>query len=245
VADGVTFAIAAGNDSRNACNYSPARTAEAITVGSTTSSDARSSFSNFGTCVDIFAPGSSITSAWNTSSSATNVISGTSMASPHVTGVAALATQANPGASPAAVGSFVIATASANRIVSVGTGSPNLLLYSLGIGTAAEPAKPTIAVKNIAGTSGKSGRNWRANATATIYDVKTTAVMANVTVTGSFSPGNTSSCVTSGSGSCTLSSGPISTTFISTMFTVGNVSATNMIYDISQNANSQITISHP
>jgi aqualysin 1 len=245
VSKGVTMVVAAGNSSADACNYSPSSELTALTIGASTSSDARASYSNYGSCVDIFAPGSSITSAWNTSSSATNVISGTSMASPHVTGVAALATQANPGASPAAVGSFVIATASANRIVSVGTGSPNLLLYSLGIGTAAEPAKPTIAVKNIAGTSGKSGRNWRANATATIYDVKTTAVMANVTVTGSFSPGNTSSCVTSGSGSCTLSSGPISTTFISTMFTVGNVSATNMIYDSSQNANSQITISHP
>ena len=88
--DGVTYAIAAGNSNANACNYSPARVANAITVGSTTSSDARSSFSNYGTCLDIFAPGSSITSSWSTSDTATNTISGTSMASPHVAGVAAL-----------------------------------------------------------------------------------------------------------------------------------------------------------
>jgi subtilisin family serine protease len=88
--DGVTYAVAAGNESTNACNGSPSRVANAITVGSTTTTDARSSFSNFGTCLDIFAPGSGITSAWRTSDTATNTISGTSMATPHVAGVAAL-----------------------------------------------------------------------------------------------------------------------------------------------------------
>ena len=85
---GVTVAVAAGNENQNACNVSPARATSAITVGSTTSTDARSSFSNYGSCVDVFAPGSNITSAWYTSTSATNTISGTSMASPHVAGVA-------------------------------------------------------------------------------------------------------------------------------------------------------------
>lgn len=128
---GVTYAIAAGNSNANACNYSPARVAAAITVGATTSTDARSSFSNFGTCLDIFAPGSSITSAWNTSDTATNTINGTSMASPHVAGAAALYLQSNPGASPAAVRNALVTNATTNHVSNPGSGSPNLLLYTL------------------------------------------------------------------------------------------------------------------
>ena len=131
VAAGVTFAVAAGNSSANACNYSPARAASALTVGSTTSSDARSSFSNYGTCLDIFAPGSSITSAWSTSNTATNTISGTSMASPHVAGVAALYLQTNPSASASTVNSAIIDNSTLNKVTSAGSGSPNRLLYSV------------------------------------------------------------------------------------------------------------------
>jgi serine protease len=103
----------------------------ALTVGSSTSTDARSSFSNFGTCVDLFAPGSSITSAWSTSDTATNTISGTSMASPHVAGVAALYLADNPGASPSAVHAAIVNNASVNKLTGIGTGSPNRLLYSI------------------------------------------------------------------------------------------------------------------
>jgi subtilisin family serine protease len=129
--DGVTYAIAAGNSNTDACTSSPARVGSAITVGSTTSTDARSSFSNFGTCVDIFAPGSSITSSWNTSDTATNTISGTSMATPHVAGVAALFLESNPGASPATVAAAIINGSTPNHVTSAGSGSPNRLLYSL------------------------------------------------------------------------------------------------------------------
>jgi serine protease len=130
IAAGVTYAIAAGNSNANACNSSPARVTQALTVGSSTNADARSSFSNFGTCVDLFAPGSSITSAWNTSDSATNTISGTSMATPHVAGVAALYLASNPTAMPSTVHAAVVNNATQNRLTGVGTGSPNRLLYS-------------------------------------------------------------------------------------------------------------------
>ncbi|HEX8844935.1 MAG TPA: S8 family peptidase [Pyrinomonadaceae bacterium] len=128
---GVTYAIAAGNSNTDACTQSPARVGAAITVGSTTSSDARSSFSNYGTCVDIFAPGSSITSAWSTSDTATNTISGTSMATPHVAGVAALYLQRFPSASPATVRSAIVNASTTGRLTGIGSGSPNRLLYSL------------------------------------------------------------------------------------------------------------------
>ena len=128
---GVVFAVAAGNETQDACNVSPARTAAAITVGATTSSDARASYSNFGTCVDIFAPGSSITSSWATSDTATNTISGTSMATPHVAGVAALYLQGHTTASNATVRNALVGGATTNVLTGVGTGSPNRLLYSL------------------------------------------------------------------------------------------------------------------
>ncbi len=127
---GVTVVVAAGNDNADACNYSPARAAGAITVGSTTSTDVRSSFSNFGGCLDIFAPGSSIMSTWYTSNTATNTISGTSMASPHVAGAAVLILAADNAASPATVRSRLAAKATTGRLTSIGTGSPNSLLYS-------------------------------------------------------------------------------------------------------------------
>ena len=128
---GVTVVVAAGNENQNACNVSPARAANAITVGATTSSDARASYSNYGSCLDIFAPGSSITSAWHTSTTATNTISGTSMASPHTAGVAALYLQNNTGASPATVASAIINSATTGKVTSAGSNSPNRLLYSL------------------------------------------------------------------------------------------------------------------
>ncbi|MCT7945494.1 S8 family peptidase [Shewanella septentrionalis] len=131
VAAGITFVVAAGNDNSNACNYSPARAADAITVGSTTSNDSRSSFSNYGTCLDIYAPGSSITSSWYTSNSATNTISGTSMASPHVAGVAALYLDENPNLSPAQVTNLLKTRATADKVTDAKTGSPNKLLFSL------------------------------------------------------------------------------------------------------------------
>jgi len=135
VTKGVTMVVAAGNGNtggraQDACNYSPARVPSAITVSATGSSDAKASYANYGTCVDIFAPGNSITSAWYTSDVATNSISGTSMASPHVAGVAALYLQSNGSASPATVASALTSGATLNKVTSAGAGSPNRLLFT-------------------------------------------------------------------------------------------------------------------
>ncbi|PVE08199.1 hypothetical protein Y717_18700 [Streptomyces scopuliridis RB72] len=125
---GVTYAIAAGNSGANAQNYSPARVADAITVGATTSTDARASYSNFGARVDLFAPGSAITSAWNTSDTATSSISGTSMATPHVAGAAAVYLAGHPTATPAQVSTALVNGATNGVVTNPGTGSPNKLL---------------------------------------------------------------------------------------------------------------------
>ncbi len=143
---GVTYVVAAGNESSPACNGSPARAEPAITVGATTNGDARSSFSNYGTCVDLFAPGSDIKSTWSTSSSSTNTISGTSMASPHVAGVAALFLALHPTATPAQVRAALVGGSTSGRLASVGSGSPNLFLNTLflnaGDGGGTTPVPP-------------------------------------------------------------------------------------------------------
>ncbi|GAA2658880.1 S8 family peptidase [Paractinoplanes durhamensis] len=134
IASGVTYGVAAGNGNifgirANACNYSPARVPSAITVGATQNTDAAASFSNYGTCVDILAPGVNITSSWYSSTTATNTISGTSMATPHVVGAAALVLQANPTYTPAQVASYLTTNATPNVVTNPGTGTPNRLLY--------------------------------------------------------------------------------------------------------------------
>ena len=157
IADGVSYAIAAGNSNANACNSSPARVPSANTVGATTNTDARSSFSNFGTCVDIFAPGSSITSSWNTSDSATNTISGTSMATPHVAGALALYLQTNPGASAATATAALINNSTPNKVTNPGTGSPNRLLFSVFGGGGGDTTPPTTSITSPANGATVSG----------------------------------------------------------------------------------------
>lgn len=139
ISDGVSFTVAAGNSgglvggllgSDNACTGSPSRVPEALTVGATDATDAKASYSSRGTCLDLFAPGSNITSAWLGSPTASNTISGTSMAAPHVAGVAALYLSKVPSATPAQVAQQLVSTATPNVVKNPGTGSPNRLLFT-------------------------------------------------------------------------------------------------------------------
>jgi len=135
IADGVTYAVAAGNSRRDACKESPSRVPEALTIGATDSSDRIASFSNFGSCLDLFAPGVGITSAWATGDTASNTISGTSMATPHVTGAAALyLAGATASTTPAAVRSALVGNATKNVVSGLKPRdtSPNALLYTAG-----------------------------------------------------------------------------------------------------------------
>jgi subtilisin family serine protease len=145
IAAGVTYAVAAGNSNADACSSSPARTAEAITVGATDSNDARASFSNYGSCVDVFAPGVGITSAYGSGDTATARMSGTSMASPHVAGAAALILSANPSATPAQVRELLVSSAVSGKVTNAGTGSPNKLLYAGTVSTTLPTVPTTIS----------------------------------------------------------------------------------------------------
>jgi subtilisin family serine protease len=140
--DGVVMALAAGNSNADACLYSPAATQEAITVGASDAADNRASFSNWGTCVDWFAPGVSITSAYYSSTTATAVMSGTSMASPHVAGAAALYLEANPTASPENVRDGLYSLTTKGKIAGANSAN-NHLLHTLGIAGGVAPSPPT------------------------------------------------------------------------------------------------------
>jgi cerevisin/serine protease len=130
VESGVAFAVAAGNENQNACNVSPASATKCLTVGATSNTDARSYFSNWGTCVHLFAPGSDITSTWIGGKTSTNTISGTSMASPHVCGVLARYRAAHPDATAKEAQDAVVASTTVDKVTDARTGSPNKLLYA-------------------------------------------------------------------------------------------------------------------
>jgi subtilisin family serine protease len=202
--DGITYVVAAGNTTSggvDACSTTPAEMRDVITVGATTKADARANYSNLGSCVDLFAPGGDttlsggITSDINTSDTATGVLSGTSMASPHVAGVVAQYLAENPDASPAQVASAVLAGATPNLVTNAGSESPNLLLNNAFL----PPSVPGAPVLTATPASHEVSLDWSAPASdggspLTGYQVfrGTTAGGEDVTPVTTLGPGTTS-----------------------------------------------------
>ena len=162
VASGVVYAIAAGNNSGDACAGSPARTPEALTVAAldlASGRDTRASFSSLGSCVDLFAPGANVLSAWNTSDTATNTLSGTSMAAPIAAGIAALYLQGSPTATPATVAAALVAGSTGSHVDDAGQQSPSRTAYSRLSTPSGDTAPPTVSLTspgsgaNVSGTS--------------------------------------------------------------------------------------------
>ncbi|WFF04617.1 S8 family peptidase [Micromonospora sp. WMMD1076] len=204
---GVQFVQAAGNSSDDACYYSPQAVAAAITVGNSTSSDGRNSTSNYGRCLDLFAPGTSIVSASYASNNGSATMTGTSMASPHTAGAAALYLGANPGATPAQVRAALVDNGTTGKITNPGSGSPNVLLYTGFIGgtdpgpgdpTVTSPGNQTSAIGQavdvqVSGSGGSTPYTWSASglpaglsigaSTGRITGSATTAGTSTVTVT--------------------------------------------------------------
>ena len=249
VTAGVVMVVAAGNDNADACSYSPARAPSAITVGATghrvsvngvtsiDQYDGRADYSNYGNCLDLFAPGSLITSAWIGGSTESNTISGTSMAAPHVTGVAALVLNANPTALPAAIENFLATNGTSGVVADSRSEGHDKLLYSLATGTPTEPTGGTgsdtttaVTISKLTGASDTSFVNgWKAIAQVTVSAGNPAVNVSGATVSVSFSSGGSTYCTTGQGGSCDATSGGIKKNVSSVTATVTGVTGANYL----------------
>ncbi|WP_349926596.1 S8 family serine peptidase [Acinetobacter sp. A1-4-2] len=240
--NGYVPVVAAGNANTDACTSSPARAGKAITVAATDSTDTRASYSNYGSCVDLFAPGSQITSAWIGSNSSAATASGTSMASPHVAGVVATMLENNSTATPQSITDQLLNQSTINLIQNP-MGSPNRLLYNLIDTQTITPVPSIIAHISKINATTLRYRNgtWRANVSISVVDSNNLAV-PNATVTGSFSVGGSNlNCTTNSLGQCQINSGTIKSA-TQTTFNVNNIGGSNLTYAASSNLVSSITI---
>jgi len=236
VARGIPVAVAAGNSNVDACTSSPAREPSAITVGATASNDARAAYSNWGRCLDVFAPGSAITSAGISTNTALVTMSGTSMATPHVAGNIALLLQRQPTLTPAQVLQLITSRATPSKVTTAGTGSPNLLLY-----TGTESGTPAVFVSALTGARTTTSTNWTARATVTVRN-SNGALVPNAAVSGRFSGSTTAyGCTTTSTGSCVVSL-TFKNTVTSTAYSVTGITAAGAVYDATRNAVSSVTI---
>jgi subtilisin family serine protease len=161
--DGVTAVVAGGNSAADACNSSPARVAGALTVAASDSADKQAAFSNYGSCVDLYAPGVGIKSASSSSTTATALMSGTSMASPHVAGAAAMMLSRSPGLTPADVAAKLLSAATSGAVSAATAGTPNRLLFTDS--SASVLTAPSVSA--LTPSADSSGAAVAANVTAT------------------------------------------------------------------------------
>ncbi len=255
VSKGIPVIVSAGNSNADACSYSPSREPLAITVAATDSSDKKASYSNFGTCVDVFAAGSAIESTSHTSPTATATNSGTSMAAPHVAGLVARILEKSPSATPLQIQDAIKTTATKDKVTNDGLGSPNLLLYIEASAFTSEMPLQSIQYTSVDGisasaASGKYGykqrhNGWQAKAVIVIKD-KNGTVVPGAVVSGRFSVGGSFvKCTTDSNGSCNITSSFLHENTSKTRFSIRHIQGTNLAYSDGLNKISSTVVQRP
>ncbi len=232
-ARGLTVVAAAGNSAGDACQMSPASEPTALTVGASTAIDERADFSNRGPCVDLYAPGSGIASAWHTAVNAAAILSGTSMAAPHASGVAALALTANPSATPGQVRRHLAEQATRDVVSETPQGATASLLFALASDAPGARTVGLHALTTQDAPQQPDGR-IRPQVTATVQARDSEAwagPVAGATVRGVFEPGGMAACTTDARGMCTLSACELDSVGVAGRFTVLQVVGDGLVDD--------------